>query len=265
MAMRYDPKRFLCALAAVPLLAALLPVPAALGQSQPAAGVDLRGSWRWTCCRGQYSGTFQITTQSPDGAFSGRFGDTPADGKSPLSGRLTAAGIEFNRTILPVNQNQLWKAQLSGTSSALKMIDGNWSGYGFVAGSSGDFHAEKIAAAPPPPPPPPAKPQGVRYRVENFVYGAPDMYLNPRNYHDFLVDFATCSIREMNQPSDQGLEQVHVSVCRNKTRLQFTTATPNSTPVEYDWVFLDGGKTISGAYRAGSSFGPSVGGIYNSQ
>jgi hypothetical protein len=110
-------------------------------------------------------------------------------------------------------------------------------------------------------PPPPAT--GIRYRVENFVYGAPDMFTNPRNWHDFMVDFAKCSIREMNQPSDQGLEQVHISVCRNKSRLQFTTVTSNGTPVEYDWVFLDGGKTISGAYRFGASFGPSVGGIYN--
>ena len=111
------------------------------------AGTDLRGTWRWTCCRGEYSGTFQISTQNPDGTFSGRFGDTSADAKSPLAGHLTATGIEFTRTILQANQNQLWKAQLSGTSDSLKMINGIWSGYGFVAGSDGNFQAEKIGAA----------------------------------------------------------------------------------------------------------------------
>jgi hypothetical protein len=126
---------------------ALLFCAALWGQPAP---TDLRGTWRWTCCNGQFSGTLQIAAQNPDGTFSGRFGDTPADGKSPLSGRLTAAGIEFNRTILdPPNQNQLWKARLSATSGSLKMIDGNWSGYGFVAGSYGNFQAEKIAAAAP--------------------------------------------------------------------------------------------------------------------
>ena len=146
-----------------------------------------------------------------------------------------------------------------GKSARLTSRDSVAVSTGNDAGHSG--MSVLVRSSQPQPPPPPAT--GVRYRVENLVYGAPDLYQNPRNYHDFMVDFAKCSIRELNQPSDQGLEQVHVSVCRSKTRLQFTTVTPNSTQVEYDWVFLDGGKTISGAYRQGSTFGPSFGGIYN--
>lgn len=111
-----------------------------------ASGADLRGSWRWTCCRGLHSGTFQIATQKPDGTFSGRFGDTSSDNKTPLSGRLTLAGVEFTRTITPPDQNQVWTAQLGGTSGSSRMINGNWSGVGFVAGY-GDFQAERIGTA----------------------------------------------------------------------------------------------------------------------
>lgn len=106
---------------------------------------DLRGTWRWTCCRGQNGGTFQITSQNEDGTFSGRFGDSPSDGKSPFSGRISHASVGFTRVILPVNQNQSWAARLSTESGVVRMIDGHWSGYGFVAGF-GDFQAERVKA-----------------------------------------------------------------------------------------------------------------------
>ncbi|HPV77883.1 MAG TPA: discoidin domain-containing protein [Gemmatimonadaceae bacterium] len=124
------------------------------------------------------------------------------------------------------------------------------------------------AAGPSNPPPatvPPAGPApatgGVRYRVENLVYNAPDIYRNPRNYHDFIVDFASCTLRELNRESTQGLQTTRVLVCRDRSRLTFTTQGPG-TLVEYDWVFLDDGKTIAGAYRQGGTFGPSIGGRY---
>jgi hypothetical protein len=108
---------------------------------------------------------------------------------------------------------------------------------------------------------PSPKPHGVRYQVENFVYGGPELYQNPRNLHDFIVDFASCSVWNANSP-----EQVKVSVsyCRDRKRLQFTSSAPGQTVVlKYDWVFLDDGKTISGAYNQGGTFGPSVGGVRN--
>jgi len=109
---------------------------------------DLRGTWRWTCCRGTNAGTFTIAVQSPDGTFSGRFGNSPADGGTPLSGRLTGSSLEFTRTFSGPNQIQTWKAQVTGSSNSLK-ISGRWSGYGFVAGHD-DFQAERIGAVPPP-------------------------------------------------------------------------------------------------------------------
>ena len=121
-------------------------------------------------------------------------------------------------------------------------------------------------SAQPTSPPPPTSPTtaapagGNRYRVENFVYNAPDVYQNPRNYHDFIVNFASCSVQELNALSQQGQETIHVSVCRNNSRLTFTTSTPGST-VDYDWILLNNGQTVAGAWRQGSGFGPSVGGV----
>lgn len=119
------------------------------------AGTDLRGSWRWSCCRGRHSGTFQITGQNADGTFTGRFGDTANDGRSPISGRIIAANVEFTRRIVAAGQDQRWKAQLSANSGVTRMINGSWSGYAFVAGQS-DFQAERIGSGTSTPPQPAA-------------------------------------------------------------------------------------------------------------
>lgn len=114
---------------------------------------------------------------------------------------------------------------------------------------------------PTPSPTPPPSRNAISYRVENLVFNAPDLYQNPRNYHDFVVDWATCTVRELNKLSEQGQEQIRVLVCRKGSRLTFITSTTGGTPVEYDWAFVDGGKTIAGAYRQGPTFGPSIGGM----
>ncbi len=108
--------------------------------------IDVRGTWRWSCCRGQHTGTFVIESQNSDGTFTGRFGDGPSDGKSPIAGRVSAAGFQFRRTIMPGHQTQMWEAQLSRTGGGLRTTVGNWSGFGFVAGW-GDFQAERIGAS----------------------------------------------------------------------------------------------------------------------
>ncbi len=102
---------------------------------------------------------------------------------------------------------------------------------------------------------------GVRYRIENFVYNSPDVYQNPRNFHDFVVDFRGCRIQPLNPVYAAGQEEIRVLVCRERSRLTFPSRTPGSF-VEYDWVFTNNGQTIHGAYRQGGSFGPLVGGIY---
>jgi hypothetical protein len=104
---------------------------------------------------------------------------------------------------------------------------------------------------------------GTRYRVENLVFKAPDVYQNPRNYHDFLVDFGSCTVRPMVDEAVLATLRVEVHVCRAGSRLTFTQrSTATRAVVEYDWVLQNGGKTVAGAWHMESGFGPSVGGVY---
>ena len=104
---------------------------------------------------------------------------------------------------------------------------------------------------------------GTRYRVENLVFKAPDVYQNPRNYHDFLVDFGSCTVRPMVDAALLATLRIEVHVCRPGSRLTFTQrSTAVKQVVEYDWVLLNGGKTVAGAWHMESGFGPSVGGVY---
>lgn len=102
---------------------------------------------------------------------------------------------------------------------------------------------------------------GVQYRMENLIYGEPDVYTNPRNYHDFMVDFATCTLHELNEENAQGREQIQVAVCRPKRRLTFTTTVDGGNPVQYDWAFHNDGRIAAGVWRQGAGNGPSVGGL----
>jgi hypothetical protein len=103
-----------------------------------------------------------------------------------------------------------------------------------------------------------AQAQSVRYRVENLVFGVPDVYQNPRNLHEFVVDFANCSVRFFNQTTTEGRQTNTVSVCRKNSRLIIKAAVPGYT-VDYDWTFRDEGRTIAGVWRDNSGFGASVG------
>ena len=213
---------------------------------------------RWDLVENGWAGTWVRRGRS--NTFDASWGKDGAGGSSVITMTLTGSQVRIER------RDSAGFGGAAVSYDATIAADETVSGTGRVASSGaeyafrarvlcGDTAGTNIQL--------PAVTFGVRYRVENFVYDAPDVFQNPRNYHDFMIDFTQCSIREMNQESDQGLEQIHVSVCRKQTRLTFTTVTPNSAPVEYDWLFLNDGKTISGAYRHGNTFGPSVGGKYN--
>ncbi len=110
--------------------------------------------------------------------------------------------------------------------------------------------------------PPPPTGAAIRYRVENLIYNMPDIYTNPRNLHDFVVDFTNCTVRNLSKEADAGQVSIKVLVCRDKRRLTFTASRGRDT-VEYDWVFRDNGKIVGGVWRQGAGFGPSVGAIFD--
>lgn len=105
----------------------------------------------------------------------------------------------------------------------------------------------------------PAAPfDGMRFAVENLVFNQPDAYRSPRNLHHFIVDWAGCRVRSLSQEADAGRVVIRVLVCRDRQRLSFTLQSPGALPVEYDFAFRHGGPSVSGAWRQGGSFGPSV-------
>jgi hypothetical protein len=100
--------------------------------------------------------------------------------------------------------------------------------------------------------------KGVRYRVEILIYNQPDVYANPRNFHDFLVDFAACKVTSLTTPT----QPITVHVCRPNRRLTFTVEPHDrAAAVDLDWVFRDNAKVVGGAWRQGSGWGPCVGGV----
>ena len=229
------------------------------GQASRAYSAGCGLGTRWDETENGWSGTW--TRRGNSDTFDAVWRNSGSNGSSVLTMTMTGSRVHIERRDAASFNNGLLVAY-----DVVVAADGTVSGTGRKLPDGASFPIRATVACSGTSTavvPPPSVATGARYRVETLIYGAPDRYLNPRNYHDFMVDFAQCSIREMNPQSDQGLEQVRVSVCRPNARLQFTTVWPNSTLVEYDWVFLDGGKTISGAYRQGNTFGPSVGGKYN--
>lgn len=107
--------------------------------------------------------------------------------------------------------------------------------------------------------PGPAAGTGVRYRVENLAFGQPEAAGPQRGPREFIVDFARCTVRDANENTARGWQALDMVLCRDQRRLAFRTQATDQPPVEYDWFLLEGGQVVSGAWRQGAAFGPSVG------
>jgi hypothetical protein len=117
------------------------------------------------------------------------------------------------------------------------------------------MYACVVAAAPskPAPPPRPPKVRGKRYSIVNYTGDT----LNP---HDFIIDWKACKVAEMNPEFERRAEDITIEVCRPGSRLIMKTdfrATGHW--IHYDWVLLDGGATLAGAYCDATTCGPSAG------
>ena len=108
---------------------------------EPASG-QIIGKWNWSCCRGGHRGTFTITGQTPDGKIHGAFGNGPSEGASPLDGTFVRGELVFTRHLTGAlqGQQQVWRATVQGSGSAMKTVNGSWSGYG-AAPNFTDFQA----------------------------------------------------------------------------------------------------------------------------
>jgi hypothetical protein len=108
-------------------------------------------------------------------------------------------------------------------------------------------------AGPPLPSPPPAKPRGKRYYVINFTG-------DKQTPHEFVVDWAGCKVAEISPDFEGGAGDINVEICRPGSRLIVkTTVRASGYSVHYDWVVLDNGATLAGAYCDQATCGPSAG------
>lgn len=144
---------------------ALALLAAGLSHAQPA--FDPTGTWQWRCCNNRHSGTFVIDRVDRDGTFHGRFGDTPDDARTPLSGRISGSTLEFDR-IIGSQMQQRW----SGTLSADGLqANGSCSGYGLSARESFQATRASAPARPTPVPAPGSNPAGI-ISVQNGPYSS---------------------------------------------------------------------------------------------
>jgi hypothetical protein len=78
--------------------------------------------------------------------------------------------------------------------------------------------------------------------------------------HDFIIDWKGCKVAEAGADYQNGSEEITVQACKPGSRLVIRTEFKNSGYwAQYDWVLLDGGATLAGAYRDPAGCGPSAG------
>ncbi|MBI4889137.1 MAG: hypothetical protein HY821_00840 [Acidobacteria bacterium] len=226
-----------------PAVAAAPAAPAAGGPARLGARLTIlqwigNDRWTWTLTRRGDSNVYDAVArhEASGGLSNDTFTLRSYDGRTVIFERRDA-GV-YTGTVAPGGKT------VNGT---VNFAGGGWS---MALDGSGQVD---------PPPPPPLV--GIRYRVENLIFKAPDIYQNPRNLHDFMVDFKTCTVRPMIPPEDLARVTVQVHVCREGSRLTFTLDSKASGPVDWDWALLNGGRTVAGAWRQGMGFGPSVGGV----
>jgi hypothetical protein len=116
--------------------------PAAPTPAPPTVSPGIVGRWNWTCCKGTSSGSFTVSEHGADGRIRGVFGGSAADGASPFEGTFSGGQLVFTRfiTVNGARQQQVWRAQVTGSGSAMRTTGGQWSGFGAVAGYT-DFQA----------------------------------------------------------------------------------------------------------------------------
>ena len=109
------------------------------------------------------------------------------------------------------------------------------------------------AAGAPPPPPAPPKPKGKKYSIVNYTG-------DKQHPHDFVVDWKACKVVELSPDFERNAEEITVEVCRPGSRLIIKTDfKAPSYFIHYDWVVVDDGATLAGAYCDPTTCGPSVG------
>ena len=104
---------------------------AALGLAQ--APRDMTGTWSWECCKQSLSGTIEITTQTPEGHFTGIFHGAAG---GTVEGDVRGNTVKFTREgfaccddcqAKPYGKKQTWTGEFVRQSKG-EEISGQWEG-----------------------------------------------------------------------------------------------------------------------------------------
>lgn len=101
----------------------------------------LVGQWNWSSSRDKFKYVMSITSQTPDGHFTGYL----CNENGNINGQLKGENIEFTRQVTRFGgMEQRYTGKLVGTRPNLKMVIGTWSGAFEENGEGTDWHAEMI-------------------------------------------------------------------------------------------------------------------------
>jgi hypothetical protein len=121
----------------------------------------------------------------------------------------------------------------------------------YTCGAAGAAGPATAPARPQPPRAPKLK--GRKYAVVNYTG-------DKTSAHDFIIDWKACNVAEAGQAFERGPDRITVEVCRPGSRLIIKADyKSNNYFIHYDWVLLDEGATLAGAYCDPTTCGPSAG------
>src|SRR5216683_3635123 len=115
----------------------------------PPGPANLVGEWQCANIAPHGGIKFRITSQTPNGTFSGNFIQVDKWSVGTIEGRIQGDRVEFVRGIMWDGRQtqQRWSARLTGSGDNLRMVEGRWAGFDSIReDGDGDFSAERIAA-----------------------------------------------------------------------------------------------------------------------
>jgi hypothetical protein len=103
-------------------------------------------------------------------------------------------------------------------------------------------------------------PEAGSNKISGSVYSVSNYSGEVQSAQEFAVNWKTCKVAVVGKDGAADKSEVTVQTCTTGKRLVVrVTPAGSKSSVKYDWVVLDDGDTLAGAYRDGSISGPSVG------
>ena len=177
----------------------------------------------------------------------------PAGGNWQPVGVGDCPGRDVSGSRGPIPEPGKCEASFAGNTAVCWASGCTYKSVVTAACTGGANPGQMYTCVPPPPPAAKPKPRGKHYSIVNYTG-------DTKKPHEFVVDWKTCKVAELGPEFDSGAEEITVEVCRPGNRLIMKTDfRTTGTFIHYDWVMLDLGATVAGAYCDAATCGPSAG------